>query len=237
MSFRKPFRAAPLRGKRSKIIPFRRPKSRGPTLKFWDEPKAKPGNWWAIAIAVISVLLIGTGLLMRYGVALPFIDDPQVIARHDETPPTKFTPHPAYDPKRPPSASRREHHARQSLGGRPAETHTAFFSICDGPAHGDCVVDGDTFWLGGEKYRVLDINTPEISHPRCDRELALGQAATKRLRELLNAGPFSLESGPEETDRYGRKLRRITRGGQSLGDILVAEGLAERWQGFRRNWC
>lgn len=117
------------------------------------------------------------------------------------------------------------------------DTLSARFSLCSGPDRTNCVVDGDTFWFRGEKIRVLDINTPEISTPRCDREYALGQQATTRFMELLNAGPFSLETGDEETDRYGRKLRRVTRGGRSLGDVLVDEGLAEQWQGYRRNWC
>jgi endonuclease YncB( thermonuclease family) len=32
-------------------------------------------------------------------------------------------------------------------------------------------------------------------------------------------------------------LRTVTRGGKSLGEILVAEGLAERWSGKRGDWC
>jgi endonuclease YncB( thermonuclease family) len=40
-----------------------------------------------------------------------------------------------------------------------------------------------------------------------------------------------------DADRYGRKLRVVTRNGRSLGDILVAEGLARRWDGRRRSWC
>ena len=53
-----------------------------------------------------------------------------------------------------------------------------------------------------------------------------------------NAGPFELHpiSGRDE-DRYGRKLRIITRGGRSLGDVLVAEGLARTWTGRREPWC
>lgn len=118
----------------------------------------------------------------------------------------------------------------------PQDRLSARFALCS-EGGGDCVVDGDTFRLAGERYRVLDINAPEISSPRCDAELALGMAATRRLRDLLNAGRFTLIAGPEQTDRYGRKLRRIMRGGRSLGDVLVAEGLAEPWQGYRRNWC
>jgi micrococcal nuclease len=41
-----------------------------------------------------------------------------------------------------------------------------------------CVVDGDTFWLEGEKIRIADIDTPEISEPKCDAEYQLGMKAT-----------------------------------------------------------
>lgn len=57
------------------------------------------------------------------------------------------------------------------------------------------------------------------------------------MHALLNAGPFSLESADRETDRYGRKLRIVTRGGDSLGGVLVDEGLARWYAGGRRPWC
>lgn len=89
------------------------------------------------------------------------------------------------------------------------------------------------------QIRNADINTPELGGAKCDYERQLGQAAKARLRNLLNAGNFTLAPNPDgrDTDKYGRDLRIIKRGGQSLGDILVAEGLAERWQGYRRDWC
>lgn len=119
----------------------------------------------------------------------------------------------------------------------PDDVLRAHFTSCDGPQRITCVVDGDTIWFAGDKIRILDINTPETSSPQCDREYRLGLQATARLTELMNDGPFSLEKGDEEADRYGRLLRRVTRGGQSLGDILIDEGLAERWQGYKGNWC
>jgi endonuclease YncB( thermonuclease family) len=39
------------------------------------------------------------------------------------------------------------------------------------------VVDGDTFWFRGEKIRIADIDTPELSPPRCERERERGLAA------------------------------------------------------------
>lgn len=75
-------------------------------------------------------------------------------------------------------------------------------------------------------------------HPaRCAQEAALGDAATGRLREWLNAGSFNLESADRDTDHSGRKLRIVTRGGTSVGSVLIAEGLARPWEGQRRPWC
>ena len=99
------------------------------------------------------------------------------------------------------------------------------------------VVDGDTFWLGGDKIRIADIDTPELQ-ARCPTELALARQATRRVEALLSEGPFEMSpiAGRDE-DRYGRKLRIVTRGGRSLGDVLVAEGLARTWTGRREPWC
>lgn len=111
------------------------------------------------------------------------------------------------------------------------------FAVC-GTIRRTCVVDGDTFWLDGVKIRVADIDTPEISEPRCDAEYALGVRARDRLLDLLNQGPFSLERiGSRDQDQYGRKLRVVVREGTSLGDMLVAEGLARTWTGRREPWC
>ena len=113
----------------------------------------------------------------------------------------------------------------------------AAFALCaDGPRT-TCVVDGDTFWLIGEKVRIADINAPETHGAACASELARGETATRRLIALLNAGPFQLEAGARDRDRYGRLLRTVRRNGRSLGEALVAEGLAERWQGRRGSWC
>ena len=118
------------------------------------------------------------------------------------------------------------------------DVQQAEFARCSGGNRQTCVVNGDTLWLDGAKIRLADINTPEVSQPHCASEGALGEAATRRLIALLNAGPFSLErQGRRDVDRYGRLLRVVTRDGQSLGRVLVAEGLAEEWQGRRGNWC
>jgi micrococcal nuclease len=111
------------------------------------------------------------------------------------------------------------------------------FGLCDAARSANCVVDGDTFWLEGEKIRVADIDTPETHPPRCAREAELGERATRRMQGLLNEGPFELAAADRDQDRYGRKLRIVTRDGRSLGDVLVSEGLARPYAGGRRSWC
>ncbi|MDT0575054.1 thermonuclease family protein [Croceicoccus sp. F390] len=182
-----------------------------PPLQFWPKAKRKsrmPGG--ALTLIIMSLCLIMAGILLRQDVT---IGDITIGA---------------------PSATTGQ------LGIPPAsaaDTLSARFVMCDGPARDNCVVDGDTFWFAGDKIRIADLNTPETSSPDCDAELVLGTKATDRLRELLNAGPFSLVAADRDEDRYGRKLRTVERGGQSLSEILIREGLGESWKGYRSGWC
>lgn len=113
----------------------------------------------------------------------------------------------------------------------------AALSIC--PPTGirtDCVVDGDTVWFGRTKVRIENIDTPEIGQAKCPYERKLGERARDRLLAILNAGTFRvIYSG--RSDRFGRSLVRIAIKGQDVGDQLVAEGLARKWEGRRRSWC
>jgi micrococcal nuclease len=118
-----------------------------------------------------------------------------------------------------------------------ADTERASFGFCHSGGGQNCVVDGDTFYYRGNKIRIADIDTPETHDYGCDSELKLGDAARVRMQQLLNASAFSLTNIERDTDRYGRLLRNVERNGQSLGGILVDEGLARWYNGRRRSWC
>ena len=113
----------------------------------------------------------------------------------------------------------------------------ASFGYCHTGGGTNCVVDGDTLWLGGEKIRVADIDAPETHPARCAEEQALGDRATIRLQQLLNHGAVSLQAIDRDRDRYGRKLRIVLVDGRSVGGRLVDEGLARWYAGGRRPWC
>jgi endonuclease YncB( thermonuclease family) len=143
---------------------------------------------------------------------------------------------PALTPE--PGAAPTDTQVQQLLAFSQDDADQPRMALCGEGQRVSCVVDGDTIWLRGEKIRVADIDTPEVGEPLCDAEYQLGMSATYRLRDLLNEGPWSVEPiGNRDTDQYDRKLRVLTRGGKSIGDVLVREGLARTWTGQREPWC
>jgi hypothetical protein len=99
------------------------------------------------------------------------------------------------------------------------------------------VIDGDTFDYAGERIRIVGIDAPETHPSRCAYEAELGARATRRLGELLRAGQFELRAAGRDEDAYGRKLRRVYRDGESIGAVLISEGLARPYANGRRPWC
>lgn len=114
------------------------------------------------------------------------------------------------------------------------------------------VVDGDTIRFRGETYRLVGFNTPETYDARCPAERRLGEAAKARLRALVAGGGLDLQRvrcacrpGTEGTRRcnYGRACGVLKARGRDVAEILIGEGLAERYVCAgascprRRNWC
>jgi endonuclease YncB( thermonuclease family) len=111
------------------------------------------------------------------------------------------------------------------------------FGFCHTGGGTNCVVDGDTFYLDGQKVRIADIDAPETHDYGCASELERGQRATRRLHDLLSSGAIRMASIDRDTDVYGRKLRIVEVNGAGVGETLVDEGLS-RWYGNgRRSWC
>lgn len=166
----------------------------------------------------VSLLALCGGAAVVCGVLVLSFD------RKERSPASFVDPLPSVDHRAPITAQSSRYSVRIKKCGRIRST---------------CVVDGDTLWLEGVKIRIAEIDTPEIGRPKCQAEYELGIRATQRLIELLNEGEFSLATSAEgrDQDRYGRKLRLIVRNGESVGDRLVREGLARRWQGGKTSWC
>lgn len=113
----------------------------------------------------------------------------------------------------------------------------ASFHHCKWGGGTNCVVDGDTIYLEGQKIRIAGIDAPETHDYGCSEELALGERAAERLQQLLNGGAITLTSIDRDEDVYGRKLRDVAVNGSNVGDTLINEGLARPYGGGRRSWC
>jgi endonuclease YncB( thermonuclease family) len=98
------------------------------------------------------------------------------------------------------------------------------------------VTDGDTFRLGVERIRIANIDTPEMpGHARCAYEADRALAAKARLAQILGGGEIVISR--DGVDRYGRTLATLEVNGRDVGDQLVAEGAAKRWEGHKAEWC
>jgi len=99
-----------------------------------------------------------------------------------------------------------------------------------------CLVDGDTGWENGVKWRLYSIDTPELGNPACSNERSKAIAARDRLRSLMGSG-YRLE-WLGSSGSYGRKLVRIKLAdGRYAGKALLQEGLAQPWPNSGNIWC
>ncbi|WP_244580200.1 thermonuclease family protein [Cohaesibacter gelatinilyticus] len=109
------------------------------------------------------------------------------------------------------------------------------------PARGKritCVIDGDSFWLNGKKYRPIAYDTPEPRTGVCGEafEKQLAAKATARFIHLLNSNDWEIIRTGRK-DRNGRHLVHVRINGRDIGDILISEGLARRWPNGHEWWC
>lgn len=123
------------------------------------------------------------------------------------------------------------------LASRPERVSTNFTRCGEGQSFA-CVVDGDTIRLGERRVRILGIDAPELTAARCPGEKALAESAADRLHELVNQGPFDMTAHRFwRKDGFGRDLRLLERGDDSIGQVLIDEGLAKRYFGSKVSWC
>ena len=91
------------------------------------------------------------------------------------------------------------------------------------------VIDGDTIEIeGGEKVRLIGVDTPETVDPKKSVG-CFGKEASNKNKQLVEGKKVILESDSEDMDRYGRLLRYVylpLENGQALfiDDFLIREG-------------
>jgi len=94
----------------------------------------------------------------------------------------------------------------------------------------DHPIDGDTIAvkIGDqvEKVRFLLIDTPETNHPTHGVQPFGPEAKEFTSEKVQNAQKLELEFDVSERDKYGRLLAYVYVDGESLQEMLLAEGLA-----------
>jgi micrococcal nuclease len=99
------------------------------------------------------------------------------------------------------------------------------------------VIDGDTLEIRGEMVRISNIDAPERPpRSKCWAEAALSVQATQRVQDFIDVSQ-RLTLLREGKDRYGRTLARVQLGNDDLGEAMIFNGLAARWNGRRWDWC
>lgn len=125
--------------------------------------------------------------------------------------------------------------SEQARSGEPPFTGTWYFCAS---RKDNCILDGNTIVMRGERIRIADVDTPRTKQAKCEDERKRGFYAQQRLRELLNQGKFTLASWPgRDQDADGEKLRVFVRDGRSIGQQLADEGLARPAENARQSWC
>ena len=118
-------------------------------------------------------------------------------------------------------------------------------------AHADIIIrnqnglncyDGDTCYVtvdGTEtKIRLLELDTPEISKPKCEAEKTLGLEARDYVNNLIeNASTIEFKTDYKK-DYFGRILSYLIIDGEDVSEKLVERGLGVVYdRNNKKDWC
>jgi len=109
------------------------------------------------------------------------------------------------------------------------------FNHCYSGAGPNCVWDGDTINLNGERVEIAGMDAPEIRGAACTEESRRGITAAVRLREILNSGEVKVTGTERGAD--GRLLTRLEAGGRDVATAMIAQDVARGYGGGPRSWC
>ncbi|MDC0032289.1 thermonuclease family protein [Pelagibacteraceae bacterium] len=108
--------------------------------------------------------------------------------------------------------------------------------------------DGDTCYVSVkykdwpevkfEKMRLLDIDTPEISRPKCKEEKELGLKARDFLNNLISASEIIRIETNYDRGRFGRILGHLKLDSIDASEALIQNGLGKIYiKGQKIDWC
>jgi len=102
--------------------------------------------------------------------------------------------------------------------------------------------DGDTCYVTVDgkntKIRLLELDTPEISKPKCDQELQMGLKARDYLNNLImNASSIEFKTDYKK-DYFGRILSYLIIDGEDASAKIVSNNLGVVYdRNNKQDWC
>ena len=108
--------------------------------------------------------------------------------------------------------------------------------------NGQYCYDGDTCYVmidsNEAKIRLLELDTPEISKPKCEAELELGLEARDYLNNLIiNASSVEIKTKYEK-DYFGRTLAHLIIDGEDASAKIISNNLGVIYErGNKKDWC
>ncbi len=108
--------------------------------------------------------------------------------------------------------------------------------------NGQYCYDGDTCYVmidgNKAKIRLLELDTPEISKPKCEAELELGLEARDYLNNLIaNASSVEIKTDYEK-DYFGRTLAHLIIDGVDASAKIRSNNLGAIYErGNKKDWC
>ena len=102
--------------------------------------------------------------------------------------------------------------------------------------------DGDTCYVTykgkNDKVRLLGLDTPEISNPKCEQEYALGIDARNFVNNLISEGVSIKFKTEYNRDFFGRILSFIIVDGENVSKKMVSNGLGVIYdRSNKKDWC
>ena len=102
--------------------------------------------------------------------------------------------------------------------------------------------DGDTCYVTykgkNDKVRLLGLDTPEISNPKCEQEYALGIDARNFVNNLISEGVSIKFKTEYNRDFFGRILSYVIVDGENVSQKMVSNGFGVIYdRSNKKDWC